>query len=139
MRSQELGWVFTDDDGRRFAVFRHLVIRPRSHPPGPVGAIVVARFRLRGWAARWNRPFSWLPLPFFIGLPGFVSKRWLEAGTTGAFCGYYEWATESAAAQYTCSFAARFMAARALPGSASCRWYPAAAAPLPPQRPSELS
>jgi hypothetical protein len=131
--SQELGWVLTADDGRRFTVFRQLVVQASSKRRRPAGAVVVARFRLSRWAARWNRWFSWLPILFFIGLPGFRSKRWMEAGETGECCGYYEWATEEDAARYTRSFAARFMAARALPGTASCRWYPAAAAPPPPQ------
>jgi hypothetical protein len=130
----EIGAVFTAEDGRRFTVFRHVVIDPRPGQPARPGAVLIPRFHVAGMSVSQNILFSWLPAPFFIGLPGFRSKRWLVDRRTGDFAGYYEWDTLRDAEDYGRSFAARFLIRRATPGSFSLRLYPADAAPPPPMK-----
>ncbi|GAP22637.1 hypothetical protein [Leptolinea tardivitalis] len=107
------------DDGE-WLVLRELVISPELNSPEPE-AVFRPRFHIKGMSARQNEWFSWLPIPFFAGLPGFRRKLWLLDPASGDFSGYYEWQTESDANAYAQSFAMRFMTARSIPGSVSAR------------------
>jgi hypothetical protein len=78
--------------------------------------------------------FSVLPMPFFLGLPGFRSKCWLVDEQSGDFSGYYEWDTPEDARAYAGSFAARFMTARSVPESVKMTVYRADQAPCAPGR-----
>src|SRR5262249_50073330 len=77
------GAVFTAADGRRFTVFRHVVVDPVPGQPDRPGAVFIPRFHVAGMSVRLNRWFSLLPIPFFVGLPGFRSKRWMVDEATG--------------------------------------------------------
>jgi hypothetical protein len=66
-----------------------------------------------------NKRFSLLPIPFFIGLPGFRSKLWMADVATGDCQGLYEWDTVQDAETYAHSFAMKFMMMRSVPGSVS--------------------
>jgi hypothetical protein len=111
-------------DGRQFVVFRQVIVDRPGAAAESAGAVFIPRFRLSGMSPRANERFSWLPIPFFIGLPGFRSKLWLVARDTGEFAGIYEWDKPEDAERYARSFAAHFMTARAEPGSVSFRVFP---------------
>jgi hypothetical protein len=135
LRRDQVGAVFAAEDGASFRVFRCLEVRPLAGQPAAPGAVFVPRFRVKGISLRQNQWFSWLPILFFIGLPGFRSKRWMVDEARGEFAGYYEWDTLADADAYSRSFAARFMTARSVPGSVCFQVYPRGAAPAPPSPP----
>lgn len=112
-------------DGEKWIIFRQVVIDPGPGQPAQPGAVFRPRFHLRGMSARANMLFSWLPVPFFIGLPGLRSKLWLYDPISGDFSGWYEWDSVEDAERYSRSFAAAFMTRRSLPGSVSFRVLPA--------------
>ncbi|HPH97570.1 MAG TPA: hypothetical protein PKW33_13745 [Anaerolineaceae bacterium] len=134
LHPEENGAVFTRSNGQRFTVFRCLEITPDQTQPAQPGAIFIPQFHVAGMSARLNRWFSWLPIPFYIGMPGFRSKRWMVDETNGDFAGYYEWDSVEAAENYSRSFAARFMTGRSVPGSVSFHAYPRETAPAMPQK-----
>jgi len=70
-----------------------------------------------------NKVFSLLPIPFFVGLPGFRWKLWLVDPVSGNFAAVYEWDTIEDAERYSKSFAMSFMARRSVPESVSWRVY----------------
>ncbi len=112
-----IGQVVTLPDGARFTVFRDVTLdlaEPSTRLPG---ARFQVRFRVAGMSPAANKRFSWLPVLFFVGLPGFRAKRWLLDEATGEFMGLYQWDTLQAAQAYAGSFAMRFMTMRAVPGS----------------------
>jgi hypothetical protein len=108
-------------DGEAWLIFREVVVDPCPGQPLQPGANFQPRFHLRGMSARANMLISWLPVPFFIGLPGFRSKLWLYSPETGDFSGWYTWDRAEDAQRYSQSFAAKFMARRSVPGSVSFR------------------
>jgi len=111
-------------DGEQWSIFRQAVVDPLPGQPQIPGAIFRPRFHVAGMSTRMNILFSLLPIPFFIGLPGFRSKLWLVHEKTGDFAGYYEWDTIEDAENYRRSFAANFMTRRSVPGSVSFRIIP---------------
>jgi len=119
-RLNEVLWL----DGEKWVVFRHVKIDPLPNQPDAPGAIFQPRFHLAGMSPGVNQLFSWLPIPFFIGLPGFRSKLWLINPDTGDFSGYYEWDTVEDAQNYQRSFAVKFMTGRSVPGSVSFKVTP---------------
>jgi hypothetical protein len=131
----QVGAVFTTEDGRRFTVFRHVVVDPGPGQPKQPGAVFLARFHVAGMPVRLNRWFSLLPIPFFVGLPGFRSKRWMVGEAAGDSAGYYEWDSLQNAEDYRHSFATRFMLRRSVPASVSFKIYAADQAPAPPAPP----
>lgn len=128
----QIGAVFVNEQGRRFRVFRSVVVDPAPGQPAKPGAVFIPQFRVAGMSVRLNRLFSVLPIPFYVGLPGFRSKRWMVDEVHGDFAGYYEWDTPALAEAYAHSYAAKFMTGRSVPGSVSFRVYPSAAAPAAP-------
>jgi len=117
----------------RYEVFRSLEIKAlQRETPAPIEAIVLAQFTVAGMAPWANKLFSWMPMPFFVGLPGFRTKRWMLDPQTRGFAGYYGWDRMEAAQMYGNSFAARFMKSRAVEGTARFTVYPIADAPPPP-------
>jgi hypothetical protein len=115
----EVGRVLSLGGKGHFIVFRHAVVRDGRSIPGRPAATFIVRFRVAGMSPEANRRFSLLTIPFFAGLPGFCSKRWLIDVKTGEFAGYYGWRTRADAERYAASFAVRFMTHRATPGSVS--------------------
>jgi hypothetical protein len=119
------------DDGK-WMVLRELVFTSRDVSSDPK-IIFRPRFHVKGMSPKINEWFSWLPIPFFAGLPGFRRKLWLLDPVSGDFSGYYEWQTADDANNYAHSFAMRFMTARSIPGSVSARIIPASpSTTLPP-------
>ena len=114
---EQVGETIPLPNGTRGRVFRQAIHAPGDGQPIQPGARFHVRFHLAGMAPRLNILFSLLPIPFFAGLPGFRGKLWLLDEASGDFHGLYEWQTVADAEAYAHSFALRFMARRALPGS----------------------
>jgi hypothetical protein len=114
-----LGNTIELDDGS-WLVLREMVITTQGESSEPE-AIFRPRFHIKGMSPKVNEWFSWLPIPFFAGLPGFRRKLWLFDPISGDFSGYYEWQTVQDANSYAHSFAMQFMTARSVPGSVSAR------------------
>lgn len=110
--------------GERFIIFRAITFRKPLLPAGSAGATFIVRFRLAGMTVQQNIRFSWIPIPFFAGLPGFRSKLWMYNPKTGENQGVYEWETVEHAESYARSFALHFMTRRSVPGSVSYRILP---------------
>ncbi len=111
-------------DGEPWVIFRQAILDPLPGQPVKPGAIFRPRFHVQGMSLKQNMRFSWLPIPFYVGLPGFRSKLWMYHAETGDFAGYYEWDTFEDATNYSQSFAAKFMTNRSVPGSVSFRVIP---------------
>lgn len=116
---ERIGRPVTLDDGE-WRVFREMVIDPSEGTP-PAEAVFRPRFHVKSMSPTVNQWFSWLPIPFFAGLPGFRRKLWLVDPVSGDFSGYYEWQCPEDADAYAQSFAMRFMTRRSIPGSVSAR------------------
>ena len=129
----QIGAVFVDEKGQQFRVFRYAMVDSnQSRAGGRAKAVFLAHFHVAGMTMRVNIPFSLLPIPFYIGLPGFRSKRWMVDEVSGDFAGYYEWATVEDAENYSHSFAAQFMKARSVPNTVWFEVYSLDTAPAPP-------
>jgi hypothetical protein len=107
------------DGNLEWIIFRQVIIDPAENQPAQPAAIFRPRFHIKNMSYTQNARFSILPIPFFVGLPGFRSKLWLYNEETGDSSGYYEWDTIEDAENYKNSFAAQFMARRSEPGSVS--------------------
>ncbi len=114
-----IGESVTMEDGEIFTVFRHVIVIPSSNQGEPPRAVFRVRFRVANMSPQQNKRFSLIPIPFFIGLPGFRSKLWMTNETTGFNQGVYEWNTIQDAQNYANSFAMKFMEKRSVPGSIS--------------------
>lgn len=112
------------EDGQEFVIFRQVLVEPSQDQPEKPGAILRVRFHVANMSPKQNKLFSLLPMPFFIGLPGFRSKLWMLNETTGDFQGVYEWDTVQDAENYASSFAMKFMRIRPVPGSVSYKIIP---------------
>lgn len=112
---QRIGEYISGEGGKVFKVFRQVVVEKKVMPK----AIFMVQFKLAGMAPETNIKVSALAIPFFVGLPGFLSKCWMFDEKSGYFQGIYEWETEEHAKRYASSFAMKFMCKRALHGSIS--------------------
>ncbi|MFZ5824792.1 MAG: hypothetical protein ACOY94_10725 [Bacillota bacterium] len=114
------GRVVCLGDGTRWVIFREAVIQRPTTP----GATFLVRFHVANMTAEQNIRFSRIPIPFFVGLPGFRSKFWMYSPETGDFAGLYEWERVADAEAYGASFPVTFMTRRSAPGSVSYRVLP---------------
>ena len=114
-----IGEVLVSEDALKFVIFRHVLVDSAQDQPKIPGAIFTVRFRVTNMSPKQNKVFSLLPMPFFVGLPGFRSKLWMLNDTYGIFQGLYEWDTLQDAKNYAHSFAMKFMKKRSVPGSVS--------------------
>jgi hypothetical protein len=119
-----IGETITMDDGRKFMVFRQAVVDRRDGKRMRPGARFIVRFHLANMSPAMNKPFSLIPMPFCIGVPGFRSKLWTLDVASGDFQGVYEFETGKDAENYAGSFAVTFMTRRSVPGSVSYRILP---------------
>ena len=74
-------------------------------------------FHLKSMSPRMNKFYSRLPIPFFVGLPGFCAKFWCIDTRNGDFHGFYKWQSKEHAMVYSKSYAMEFMAKRSVPES----------------------
>ena len=111
-------------DGQHFVIFRQVVVKPRGSQKVEPGAAFCVQSHVARMSPTQNKLFSLLPIPLFIGLPGFRSKLWLLNEANGNFMGMYEWDTLQDAENYAHSFALKFMTKRSVPGTVSYRITP---------------
>ena len=114
-----IGEVLTMEDRQEFIIFRQVIVDPSQDKPEETGATFRARFHIAYMSPRQNKLFSLLPIPFFVGLPGFRSKFWMLNEANGNFQGIYEWDSVEHAKNYANSFAMKFMTMRSVRGSVS--------------------
>ncbi len=119
-----MGQTLRLDHNERWVIFREVIVDPVDPQPKVPGAVFRPRFHVRGMSLRQNILFSNLPIPFFIGLPGFRSKLWLYHQETGDFTGIYEWDSPQDAENYARSAAGKFMVNRSEPGSVTFQIFP---------------
>jgi len=119
-----IGEVLTMEDGKAYTIFRQAIVAPSPDQPKELGVIFKVRFHVARMSPKQNKLFSLLPIPFFIGLPGFRSKLWMISEASGDCQGIYEWNTVQDAENYASSFAMKFMTMRSVPGSVSCEVIP---------------
>ena len=119
-----VGEVLKMGDKQEFVIFRQAIVDPSQHQPEKPGASFRVRFHVAHMSPKQNRLFSLLPIPFFVGLPGFRSKLWMLNEASGDCQGIYEWDTVQDAENYASSFAMKFMTMRSVPGSVSYQIIP---------------
>lgn len=110
--------ILTMEDRQKFRIFRQAIADTLKDKYGKHTAIFIVRFQTKMPPKR-NKSFSLIPMPFFMGLPGFREKYWTVNESNGYSQGIYEWATEQEAKNYANSFAMKFMTKRCIPGSIS--------------------
>jgi hypothetical protein len=112
-----IGKTIIMEDGQRFKVFRHAILSTKLNGESP--AIFKIRFHVANMSPEKNIPFSLIPMPFILGLPGFRAKLWTINENNGDFQGIYQWDSLEDAENYANSFALNFMTRRSIPGSVS--------------------
>jgi len=119
--TDRIGKTILMGDGQEFTIFREVEIYEESteEKNGYKPALFRVRFLLSGMGSEDNKRFSWIPVPFFIGLPGFRAKLWTINYKNNYFQGIYQWDRQEYAEEYSKSFAYRFMSGRSVPGSVS--------------------
>jgi hypothetical protein len=116
---EPLGARMVNKDERECVVVKYGYVDPLASQPPEPGVTFMVRFHLAHMSKAANDRFLNLPIPLFMGLPGFRSKYWLYDEETGDYQGRYQWDTVALAERYADSFAMKFMTWRSLPGSVS--------------------
>ena len=111
----KIGKILITEDAQEFSIFREVNIEKKADNP----SVFRVKFLLSGMKPENNIRFSWLPVPFFIGLPGFHAKVWTLNYKNNYFQGIYQWENQEYAEKYSKSFAYRFMSRRSKPGTVS--------------------
>jgi hypothetical protein len=120
--TQQIDEVVTDEEGRQFTIFREVVVDPAKDQPEHPGAVLVLHFKVTNISPKLNKFYSLLPLPLYIGDPGFRSKLFT---INGEDCqSIYEWDTVQDAENYVNSMALKTILMRAVPGSVSYKIVP---------------
>ena len=119
-----IGEHITTEDEQEFIIFRQAIVDPRQGQAEKPGAVFRVRFHVAHMSPKQNKLFSLLPIPFFIGLPGFRAKLWMVNEASGDSQGIYQWDTVHDAENYAHSFAVKFMTMRSVPGSVSYKITP---------------
>lgn len=114
---EDIGKVLVMKDGRRFTVFRHVIIRTKDANASTPRAVFRIRFQPKNMTIEENKKFSRIPMLVFMGFHGFRSKYWMVDEETGMCQGVYEWNTLQDAEGYSRSIALRFMTKRSVAGS----------------------
>lgn len=112
---EKIGKVIVTEDWQEFTIFREVIIDKKIDK----SAVFKVKFLLSGMKPENNIRFSWLPVPFFIGLQGFQAKVWTLNYENNYFQGIYQWKNEKYAKKYSKSFAYRFMSSRSVQGTVS--------------------
>lgn len=124
--SNRIGKTIHTVDDQEFTIFREVKIDGKSteEKNSSKPAVFLVRFLLSGMNVDDNKRFSWIPVPFFIGLPGFRAKLWTINYQNNYFQGIYQWDSQEYARKYSKSFAYRFMSRRSVEGSVSFKIIP---------------
>jgi len=104
------------ETNRGARIFRQVIYR-KPCVDDTIAALFHVKFHLRGMSPGMNKLFSNLPIPFFVGLPGFCAKFWCLDTSNGDFHGFYKWESKEHAEEYSSSFAMKFMSSRSVPES----------------------
>jgi hypothetical protein len=115
--TQRIGEVVTDEAGNHFTIFRQVIVDPTKEQPDGPGAILVLHFKVTNMSTTLNEFYSLVPLPLYIGNPGFRSKLFTINGDDCQ--SIYEWDTVQDAEQYAKSVALKTILMRSVPGSVS--------------------
>lgn len=102
------------EDKVTFRIFRQVIVKYNDDTNT---SIFKVRFKLANMSPKDNIHFSLIPIPLFVGLPGFKKKLWMINDTNGYFQGVYEWDSRKSAEMYSRSFAFKFMKRRSIPDS----------------------
>lgn len=117
-----IGEVITDERGKPYTVFRQVVVDPTPGQAAIPGAVLTIEFKVTSMSPAMNEFYSGLPLPLYMGDPGFRSKIFT---IDRADCrSIYEWDSEKDAKNYVDSIALKTILARAVPGSVSWKIVP---------------
>lgn len=82
-----------------------------------VGAILKVTFKVRKMSFLQKKVIPLLSIPFFAGVPGFVSKSFMINESDNTFRGFYKWESVEAAQAYITSYPMGFMKKISIPGS----------------------
>ena len=121
-KRQRLGQIVTADDGQSYTIFREIVVDPRPGQLEKPGAVFILRFQVTNLSPRQNQFFSLIPIPLYVGFPGFRSKVYTINGSSCQ--SIYEFDSVQDAEAYSRSAALQFITRRSVPGSISHRIVP---------------
>jgi len=122
-KKQRLGQVVTSDDGRDYTIFREVVVDRGPDQPEKPNTVFVLRFQVTNLSSKQNQLFSLLPIPLYVGFPGFRSKIYT---IDQSYCqSIYEFDSVQDAENYSQSAALKFITRRSVPGSVSYKIVPA--------------
>lgn len=105
-----VGRVLTMEDGRKYTVFRHLMVDPMKETQTKM-AVFKVRFKFANLSPGINKYLSMIPAPFLIARRGFRQKIW-TINDNGYFQGIYQWASKEFAKEYPESFIFKVMTKR---------------------------
>ncbi len=111
----KIGKTVITENMQEFSIFREITIDKKTENP----TVFRVKFLLSGMKPKNNIRFSWIPVPFFIGLPGFQAKVWTLNYKNNYFQGIYQWENQEYTEKYSKSFAYKFMSRRSVPGTVS--------------------
>jgi len=113
----KVGQVVMDKDGNSFTVFREVVVDPTRDQPSRPGFTLILHFRVTNLTVAQNKVYALLPLPLYLGDPGFRSKLFTINGENCQ--SIYQWDTLADVQAYLNSFAIKSVSGRSVPGSFS--------------------
>ncbi len=91
-----------ESDGRKYEVFKQSDIEGLCVEGG---VYFYVEFSFKNWVPNYFSP----TIPFFIGMPGFISKLWLIDPDNGNYAGRYVFASRADAEGYGNSFAQKLV------------------------------
>lgn len=115
---ENVGDVLTMEDGQKFIVFRRLKVDGKGDTPESM-AVFKVRFKFKNLSTGANKRLSIIPVPFLMGMKGFVEKDWAVNQSTSDFLGIYQWSSMEMAERYPDTFIFKLMTIRANPGTVS--------------------
>ncbi|MHC1685068.1 MAG: hypothetical protein AB6733_19390 [Clostridiaceae bacterium] len=116
---EDVGKVIVMEDGKRYTIFRRVIIKRFINKNKKPEALFIIRFKPIGVTVEENIKYSRKAMMIFQGFQGFRSKYWTVDYSTGECQGIYEWDTYKDAIRYSRSIAVRVMTNRSEKGSVS--------------------
>ena len=120
--TSRVGETIVDEQGKKFTVFRQIVVSPRKGQATQPGVILTLHFKVTNISPKVNQLYSLLPLPLYLGDHGFRSKLFTIHGEDCQ--SIYEWDTAQDAENYVQSIALKSILLRSVPGSFSYKIQP---------------
>lgn len=113
---KKIGEAIDLNNGRKAVIFRQVIFN-RKECSDHDAVLFHVKFHIAGMSPNMNKLFSQIPIPFFVGLPGFCAKFWCYDTSNVDAHGFYKWQTRFHAEKYSHSFAMKFMSRRSVPDS----------------------